>query len=79
MSKMLTYLLAGIAIGILIAPDKGSATRQRLADSFSGLVDDAQDKAGEIGDRIMDTAEDVSDDVKGAAKDIKKDVKNKWA
>ena len=79
MSKMLTYLLVGIAIGILIAPDKGSATRQRLAGSFSDLVDDAQDKAGEIGDRIKDTAEDVSDDVKGAAKDVKKDVKNKWS
>ena len=79
MSKMLTYLLAGIAIGILIAPDKGSATWNRITNSFSDLVDEAQDKASEIGDRIKGTAEDVSDDVAGAAKDVKKDVKSKWA
>ena len=32
MLKLITGLLAGITIGILIAPDKGSATRQRLHD-----------------------------------------------
>jgi len=32
MLKLLTGLLAGIVIGILIAPDSGTATRQRLAD-----------------------------------------------
>lgn len=75
---MLTYLLAGIAIGILIAPDKGSATRKRITDSFSDLVEDVQDRVGEIGDRIKDTTEDVSDDVKNAAKDVSKDVKSNW-
>ena len=68
MSRMLTYLLAGIAIGILLAPDKGSATRKRITDSFADLVGDVQDKANEIGDRISDSV----DDVKGAAKDVKK-------
>jgi hypothetical protein len=36
MTSRFTFLLIGIAIGILIAPDKGSVTRQRL----STLIDD---------------------------------------
>ncbi len=43
MNKVLIALLAGIAVGILIAPDKGSATRAKLMDSFNGLADDLSD------------------------------------
>ncbi len=78
MSRMLTYVLAGIAIGILIAPDKGSSTRRRLVDSFSDVAEDAQDQANNIAGEIRGTAKNVGEDVKDAAKDIKRDVKNNW-
>jgi gas vesicle protein len=36
-SKLLTGLAAGILIGILIAPEKGSASRQKIADSGKNM------------------------------------------
>ena len=53
MMKLITGLLAGIAIGILIAPDKGTATRQRLADlrdKGRDLVEGAADKLQSVKD-----------------------------
>ncbi|MEO5595281.1 MAG: YtxH domain-containing protein [Chitinophagaceae bacterium] len=43
MNKVLIALLAGIAVGILIAPAKGSETREKLVDGFNGLADDLSD------------------------------------
>ncbi|MEP6747373.1 MAG: YtxH domain-containing protein [Bacteroidota bacterium] len=40
MNKVLIALLAGIAVGILIAPDKGSVTRKKLKDGFDELADE---------------------------------------
>ena len=44
MAKFLTGVLAGIAIGIMIAPDKGSKTRQKISDALNDLVGEAQDE-----------------------------------
>ncbi|MEO6357855.1 MAG: YtxH domain-containing protein [Ferruginibacter sp.] len=40
MFKLTNTILLGIAIGILIAPDKGSKTREKLSGMFSGYIDD---------------------------------------
>ncbi|HTE09708.1 MAG TPA: YtxH domain-containing protein [Chitinophagaceae bacterium] len=40
MNKVLIALLAGIAVGMLIAPAKGAKTRAKLVDGLSGLADD---------------------------------------
>jgi gas vesicle protein len=44
MNKTLLALLAGIGIGMLIAPDKGSSTRKKLAGKFDDLKDEAGDQ-----------------------------------
>jgi len=43
MNKVLIALLAGIAVGMLIAPEKGSVTRGKLVDGFNGLADNLSD------------------------------------
>ena len=43
MNKVLIALLAGIAVGMLIAPAKGSETREKIVDGFSGLTDNLSD------------------------------------
>jgi len=50
LAAMLAGLAAGVAIGILFAPDKGSETRDKLTDSLKNLGDSIKDRAAdEIG------------------------------
>lgn len=41
-------MLLGIGIGVLIAPDKGSATIKKLRSSLDDLTDEAEDQAGDL-------------------------------
>ena len=51
MNKTITALLAGIVIGILIAPDKGSETVRKLRSRVNDYKDQAADKATEFADK----------------------------
>lgn len=51
MNKTLLALLAGIGIGMLIAPDKGSATRQKIRGKFDDLKDQADDGISDLVDK----------------------------
>jgi gas vesicle protein len=48
MNKLLLGLLAGITIGVLLAPDKGSETLRRLRSRINDYKDQAEDEAGEL-------------------------------
>ncbi len=44
MNKALMLFLTGVAIGVLFAPDKGSATRKKLEEGYDDMVDKFHEK-----------------------------------
>lgn len=66
MNKVLIGLMLGIGIGILIAPDKGTATRKKIREK----LDDVLDKAGETFGDIVEQGRDAYDTGKEKISDI---------
>ena len=67
MNKILVGLLAGIAIGVLLAPDKGSATLRKIRSRINDYTDQAADDAA-------DEADDLADQAKSAIRKGKRKV-----
>lgn len=57
-SKFLVGLTAGIVVGILFAPDKGSVTREKIADKASDL----KDKFNDFIDNLAGEADEFADE-----------------
>ncbi len=70
MKKAFWLIMTGVAIGILIAPDKGSETWKKITDS----LDDLKDKAGKSVDDLIDTGRDM---IKKGRKSAE-EVSNEW-
>jgi gas vesicle protein len=60
MAGLLAGLAVGTVIGILVAPDKGANTRQKIVDG-----------ANELGKRFGDQVQDLA----GSARKLRRDVK----
>lgn len=56
MKKALLLILAGVAIGILVAPDKGSETWKKITDG----LDDLKKKAGNSVNDLLDSGKDIA-------------------
>jgi gas vesicle protein len=48
MKKLLIVLAAGIAVGILLAPEKGSASWKKLVDGLDDIKDKAVDEINSL-------------------------------
>ena len=60
-------LAAGAMAGILMAPDSGSNTRQKLSSRGQGMVDDLKGKFNDFLDGFMSQVETVKDDANDIA------------
>ncbi|MBK7850440.1 MAG: YtxH domain-containing protein [Bacteroidetes bacterium] len=69
-SKILLALVGGVAlgaaIGVLLAPDKGSETRKKIKDTARDLGDKAKDKFRQT----MKTASDMKSRVEAEAEEL---------
>lgn len=59
MNRFLTTLLAGVAVGILIAPEKGSVIRGRIMDFWADLQDELQGGVRSLESKIETAADGV--------------------
>ncbi len=51
--------LVGLAAGILLAPESGEKTREKLKEQARVVADDVRDSAGEFTIKLKDGAEEV--------------------
>jgi len=71
MNKTLITLAAGIAIGILIAPRKGSETRRKIVNRFNDFTEDVADNADQLYVSGKNLVETVKNDARGFVRSVK--------
>ena len=66
MKNIFIALAAGVALGMLLAPDKGSETRKKLSGKLGDLSDDITDRAKDLysqGKRTVSKGKDALADL----------------
>lgn len=70
----LTGVLAGVAIGLLVAPASGSETRQRIADTAGSLKKKWNRFIGATSDELDELKEVFEKDITGLKDDVREKV-----
>ena len=69
--------IAGAALGILFAPDKGSATRNKISGGAKNLADDLKQKMKDEAAALRKKAEDLEEMAKEKMDDLADNFKHK--
>lgn len=74
LQRIFTATLSGIVIGLLIAPAKGSETRQKIADSADEIRDKVRRLRGTTSQELNELHEVFEHEIQGLRDDIREKV-----
>ena len=74
LQRIFTATLSGIVIGLLIAPAKGSETRQKIADSADQIKDKIRRLRGTTNQELEELHEAFEHEIQGLRDDIREKV-----
>lgn len=66
MTRALIFLMAGVTLGLLLAPEKGSEMRKKLMSKFDDAADDTKDFFGDAAGNIKAKAKHFVADAENA-------------
>ena len=69
--------LTGAALGVLVAPEKGSKTRSNIVDGAKDLASELKKKMKEEAHNLRKKAEELEDMAKEKTEDVLNDIKHK--
>lgn len=75
MARFMTGLLMGVGLGILLAPEKGSDTRESLADTASNLKDKFNRMVGRAGAHVDDLKGMLENEVEGLSEGVRSRIR----
>ena len=86
MSKLFIGFAAGLLVGVLFAPDKGTLTRDRVArrgrelkEKFNDMIDSLSSKADDLADEASEYVERGKQKARSFAADAGAGTGNSWA
>ncbi|MGE5108164.1 MAG: YtxH domain-containing protein [Sphingobacteriales bacterium] len=74
MKTIITCVAAGVAIGMILAPEKGSTTREKIKETLDDLLDRWQKLKGTTSDELEELKAVFRNEIAGLKEDTRKRV-----